>query len=821
MTDFKAAAERYFNERGWTCIPLINDAEGRPKRPFQPQWQRTPHDWGAIAKLPWEHALGIGIVLGPVSDNLAVIDIDDDALATELLRILTESKARFYYVRTGRNRCHIYFREETPSNPSTFRNQQWRDRSFTVELKARGQQVAAPPTPGYTYLGTRDDPTPVPNIAGAWGAISGTMHIGAPGAHGTSGYPAPWRPEVPDGERNNTLFVEACRLAEAGMPVESAIDTMVARVRLVYAGTVDERELQRTVRSAYRTQRRNNRNSRLLPPPPLDNDSGAPPADDELPLTNLPLTDMGNAELFARLHGASVRFDWSRERWLSYNEHRWHADYTDEVMRLAKHTARRRLVIAADVEQKPQREAIVKWARASEARARLDAMVALARAELPISDRSGGWDETPWLLGVANGVVDLRSGTHRRGEPADRVTLSTGIGFDPAARCPRWLHFVEEVFEDDQELIGYVQRLVGYALTGDVSEQVFAMLHGTGANGKSVFLTVIGWLAGEYALNLPFATFELHDRSNLSPDLAMLPNRRLITASETQENSRLNEARLKSLTGGDMITANPKYRNPFQFRPMAHIFLAVNHRPVVHDDSVGFWRRVHLVPFTRTFRGAAVDPILERRLLEELPGIMNWAIQGATEWYKNRLRPPAVVLRQAARWRAESDPFGDFLTEQVVADELAALKASDFYAAYTAWADANHLPPRERLSANGFGRKVGDRYHRIHQKTGWYYTGIRCDGFPFTHSITSQETGIRHHNGQEDGGVAGDGFQPVTDSSNLGDGFRGRSVKPPYVFSRDRRLIENPSLPSPDSSPLGDGSPDDPSLPSPDPDDPF
>ena len=252
MTDFRASARQYF-ERGWVPIPLIHDAEGKPKRPFSNGWQETPNDWTAIESLPWDRAQGIGIVLGPVSDNLAVIDIDDVELAAAVFQTLSRADGKFYYVRTGSNRAHLYFREGMATAPRTMRGLTWQGRTFGIELKGKGQQVAAPPTPGYEFRGTTDAPTPVATLAKAWEAIRTGMGIeGADSPHRGSGYPRAWQDSISTGERNNAIYIEGLRLAEAKMPIDSAIATMLARVKQNYEGTLDERSIVSTIRSAYR-----------------------------------------------------------------------------------------------------------------------------------------------------------------------------------------------------------------------------------------------------------------------------------------------------------------------------------------------------------------------------------------------------------------------------------------------------------------------------------------------------------------------------------------------------------------------------------------
>ena len=252
MTDFRASAKDYF-ARGWVTISLVLDDNGKPKRPFSGAWQNTPNDWEAISQLPWERAKGIGIVLGPVSDNLSVIDIDDEQLAAAVYELLVNAGGKFYYVRTGSNRAHLYFREGLASAPRTLRGLTWRDRTFGIELKGKGQQVAAPPTPGYEFRGTSTEPTPVGTLERAWDAIRTGMGIVVPGdERGSGNYPRPWQDRIADGERNNAIFIESCKLAEAGLPLDSALSTMLVRIKQAYEGQLDERAVIRTIRSAYR-----------------------------------------------------------------------------------------------------------------------------------------------------------------------------------------------------------------------------------------------------------------------------------------------------------------------------------------------------------------------------------------------------------------------------------------------------------------------------------------------------------------------------------------------------------------------------------------
>ncbi len=295
------------------------------------------------------------------------------------------------------------------------------------------------------------------------------------------------------------------------------------------------------------------------------------------------LTDAGNAEWFAQLYGDDLRYDHARNRWLVWEGHSWAPDADGEIYRRAKEAARERFHSSVKIDDLNLRGKTAEFAVRSESRQKLDACLALAQTEHPIADAGTGWDSSPDLFGVANGVLDLRTGALRPGQRDDRITMRVALEYLPKASCPRWEQFLHQVFQCDAELIAFIQRAVGYSLTGSVLEQVLFLCYGTGANGKSVFLTTLRHLAGDYAMNIPFTVLELQQRANLTNDLAAMAGRRLVTSSETNESTRLNEARIKALTGGDPITARFLYSESFTYDPVAKFWLAVNHLPQVRD----------------------------------------------------------------------------------------------------------------------------------------------------------------------------------------------------------------------------------------------
>jgi putative DNA primase/helicase len=399
-----------------------------------------------------------------------------------------------------------------------------------------------------------------------------------------------------------------------------------------------------------------------------------------------PQTDAGNAELFADLNWSYLRYDHRRKKWLRWSGHTWVLDTDKFVFRRAKDAARHRLKTSASIEDDKDRRYEAAWAFDSEQTRSITACLAQATATEALADTGEGWNSDPYLFAVKNGVVDLRTGRLRAGKQTDRITMKSPVEFDSSALCPRWEQFLREVFKGDAELIQYVQYAVGYCLSGDTSEQCLFLAHGDGSNGKTTFLNILGQIIGEYSHNLPFSSFEIKNRSVIPNDVAAIVGKRFVTSVETGEAQRLNEARIKALTGGDPISARYLNAEFFTFRPVAKFWLAFNHKPQVRDDSFGFWRRIHFLPFTQTFDGASKDRQLEQKLRAEAPGILNWAIRGCLGWQKHGLHMPATMKQATQRYQEESDILAEFFEDRCVIEAGAWDSTADIFAAYSGWA---------------------------------------------------------------------------------------------------------------------------------------
>lgn len=450
----------------------------------------------------------------------------------------------------------------------------------------------------------------------------------------------------------------------------------------------------------------------------------------ELPTFNL--TDSGNAEYFTHLYGDQLRYDHRRGRWLHWQKHHWKPEADGVVIRLALMSVRQRYKTAVAIEDLRERELVAKWAIQSEQRSRLEALVAIARNLKPIADDGEGWDSNPWLICVKNGVVDLRDGNIRDGEQLDRITQQANVVYNPDAKCPRWQQFQLEISSGNPELVSWKQKLFGYCISGITNEQIISIGYGRGANGKGREQAMLRYILGDYAYDAPFSTFELYNRANIPNDLAALVGRRLVTSSETNEGTRLNEARVKALSGEDPVTARFLHAEFFTFQPVAKLLLAVNHRPKVYDDSFGFWRRVRLIPYLERFEGSRADKHLLEKLLPEASGIFNWLLEGCRRWQSEGLDDVPDCITDATRqYEEESDPLSQFLLDECAINPQAQVSGKDFYLAYKRWCEDQGMKQREILTNTAFGRRMGQRFTRTHERVGAIYAGIglKCDGF--------------------------------------------------------------------------------------------
>ncbi len=417
-------------------------------------------------------------------------------------------------------------------------------------------------------------------------------------------------------------------------------------------------------------------------------------------------TDAANAQLLALAYGDLLRFDHPRDRWLLWRGHWWNEDQDGEVVRLAMDIARYRFHWAWSLPQDQQKSA-VGWALRSRQHAHLRATVELAKVLPPIAD-AGEWDTAPHLLGVANGVVDLRTGELLSGRPDQRITRHIDLPYDRETRCPRWERLVLEVADGREDLAEYLRLAAGYSTTGETREQCLFVLHGPGGTGKSTFLGMLVQILGPYARAASLDAFT--DPPGHSESLAQLAGKRLVTALEIREGVRLNEQRLKVLAhGNDRVAASFKYGHEFEFTPICKVWLSFNHKPRIRDDSTGLWRSVRLVPFTRVFSpNQELD--LADKLRSESAGILAWLVRAARDWYRDGLPQVSVVKTATEAWRREEDLLQEWLDDCTVEGDRCVAPVADLWRSYLAWTEQEHVPQRERLGRRAFCNRLTARF---------------------------------------------------------------------------------------------------------------
>jgi P4 family phage/plasmid primase-like protien len=417
------------------------------------------------------------------------------------------------------------------------------------------------------------------------------------------------------------------------------------------------------------------------------------------------LTDLGNAERLVMRFGAQLRFC---GKWHVWNGSRWASDATGEVHRLAQRTIRELYATASEIKDNDLRTALVDHARKSECRARLEAMVALASTQPEVAARSTDFDRDPWALNTPAGVVDLRTGKVRPHNPADLITRITRASVGSVDGCPRWLVFVLECMDGDSALASYVQRAVGYALTGDIREHCMFFLYGGGANGKGTLVNTLVRLLGDYAHpGAPDLLLETRGDSHPTGQ-ADLFGARLVSVQEVGQGRAWADATLKALTGGDPIKARRMREDFWSFEPSHKFFVSGNFKPRVRGADDGIWRRMRLVPFEVSFKDRE-DKALPETLAAEASGILAWAVQGCLEWQKHGLAEPERVSSQTQAYRRESDGPGEFIRARCrfVAGETIARRR--LRAAYEEWcADRGDQPVSAKRLAEAL-REVARR----------------------------------------------------------------------------------------------------------------
>jgi putative DNA primase/helicase len=440
-----------------------------------------------------------------------------------------------------------------------------------------------------------------------------------------------------------------------------------------------------------------------------------------------PKTESGNAERMARDHGDDVRHVAKRHLWFYWDGQRWAADSTQHIQRLAKKTVRG--IVHEGSEDDDDRPARLRWAAASEARAKRESMIALASAEPNIAVMMEDFDTDVMKFNCLNGTIDLKTGKlyeHRR---EDMITKLAPVEYGPDEPCPTWDAFLDRIFEGNSRVIAYVQRVVGYCLTGSVEEEILFFLYGSGQNGKSKFREAIQWMMGDYSRPCDFTSFVVRTGESIRNDIAGLVNVRAAMVSEVADNRRLDEALIKELTGGDKISTRFLHEEFFDYYPRFKLIFAGNHKPPVGGTDDGFWRRWQVITFPVKIPDDERDYRLGAKLKAEASGILRWAVEGCLEWKKMGLAPPPEVIAATKTYRGEQDVMAEFIAERCELSPNAEVSSADLYRAYSEWlfGGGEKVPSRKHFGTMVAGRD-GITRKRDETERGFIGIGLRHRG---------------------------------------------------------------------------------------------
>ncbi|MFD1441416.1 phage/plasmid primase, P4 family [Lacticaseibacillus hegangensis] len=440
--------------------------------------------------------------------------------------------------------------------------------------------------------------------------------------------------------------------------------------------------------------------------------------------------DTGNADRFVDRYGNLARYSYVDHAWYIYNGSFWELDQRGLLRSMID-------AVVADLKnEKPKTppevdpdKAEKEWAKfckQSRSNRAKRGMEEELQHRLPITADEFDADQT--LLNVDNGYVDLSDGTLHDHDIKKMFSKQSEVEYSDTVDAPEWQAFLEQTFAGDKDLIDYIQKAVGYSLTGSVEEQVMFILYGTGRNGKSVFMDTLKHIAGSYSRTMQAKSIMVQQSSSsANSDIARLKGARLVSASEPNEGVRLDEGLIKELTGGESVTARFLYGSEFEFKPEFKLWLSTNHKPIIRGTDDGIWRRLMLIPFTVQVPENKVDKKLTYKLERESVGILNWAVDGALKWQQEGLQPPQSVKDASLEYRNEMDVLELFVSDACEKGPGYEAPAGQLYQLYVQWCDKTG---EYKMRKQKFSGEMQKKFNYARKRDGRFYVGVRIKSDP-------------------------------------------------------------------------------------------
>lgn len=444
-------------------------------------------------------------------------------------------------------------------------------------------------------------------------------------------------------------------------------------------------------------------------------------------------TDLGNAERIIDQFSPYIKYCHESESWYIWNsiEGRWKQDNKERIMQISLDVTRRLLIESARAATDQNRKDLARWAFECENKTHQRGMIDLARTFPAIHVDLDQLDSDDYLINMSNGTFNLKTYELQNHKKEDFISKTVGYNYDPAAKCPMWLAFLDRIFrsrKDKDQIIAFIQRAAGYTLTGVTAEEILLMCWGSGKNGKTVMLEVLRGVMGEYATVTEGATFiqsKYADASRPRNDIARLAGSRMVCASENASETHLDEVMIKKLTScEDRISARFLNKEYFEFKPKFKIWWIFNHQPQITDQTFSIWRRIKMIPFEETIPEEERDKGLADKLKKELPGIFNWVVEGLKQYNKIGLNEPECVTKTTNEYKDQQDILGDFFSYGIEIGKGKEVKASDLYQAYVQYNNMENTNERP-MSSTKFGKILVDKGYKREKKTsGNYYIGL-------------------------------------------------------------------------------------------------
>ena len=450
------------------------------------------------------------------------------------------------------------------------------------------------------------------------------------------------------------------------------------------------------------------------------------------------MTDTGNAHRLYDRFGNVIKYSYNRKKWFFWDGKTWILDEMGEIKKLADEVCKDLKRDAWNIQDEDLQEQALKFAKRTASSSAKEAMIKECQHLKDIPAAPDDFDAYTDYLNCQNGIVNLRNGELIPHDANFMMSKICNAEYDTKRRKPKlWLKFLDDIFNKDAELIEYIQKCIGYSLSGSNREQCAYFLYGMGNNGKSTFLDTIADLLGGYASNAQPDTLMIQSRLGSSggganSDIARLKSARFVTCEEPTEGVRLNEGLLKQLTGGSKVTCRFLYGDEFEYTPEFKIWIATNHKPVVRGTDFGIWRRIKLIPFEVNIPKEKVDKNLKYKLRQEFPQILAWAVEGCMKWQREGLGEPEKVLSATKEYKHEMDLIASFVEQCIIIDYTAddCIPANELFNLYSRWAKANK---EYEMSSKKFFMEVSKKLpQKGRNSRGIFYSKIKLTEYSST-----------------------------------------------------------------------------------------